>query len=269
MRWRQSLEALAGLGATRFVEVGTGGVLTGLARRTLPDATASAVATPTTSTPWSTPSPAATPVTAYAAAHQGEHLYTSERVVISPSAGVFEPVAGLAAPGPVGLSPDGTEGAPVAVGDLLGTVGAAEVRTPFAGWWSGSSPIPGERVAAGEPIAWLASRPTARELTGSGRSPDWGAALPDTVVTNADLEARLDTTDDGSSTRSGIRERRIGGTVSSLAIDAGRRALERAGLAAGAGATSSSWPRAHPTWPCRPPRPPSTTPSGCPAVPST
>jgi len=59
----------------------------------------------------------------------------------------------------------------------------------------------------------------------------WGAALPDTVVTNADLEARLDTTDEWIVTRSGIRERRIGGTVSSLAIDAGSRALERAGLA--------------------------------------
>ncbi len=67
--------------------------------------------------------------------------------------------------------------------------------------------------------------PTGAVITG------WGAALPDTVVTNADLEARLDTTDEWIVTRSGIRERRIGGTVSSLAIDAGRRALERAGLA--------------------------------------
>jgi 3-oxoacyl-[acyl-carrier-protein] synthase-3 len=59
----------------------------------------------------------------------------------------------------------------------------------------------------------------------------WGTALPDTVVTNAQLEARLDTTDEWIATRSGIRERHIGGTVSTLAIDAGRRALERAGLA--------------------------------------
>ena len=54
----------------------------------------------------------------------------------------------------------------------------------------------------------------------------WGTALPDTVVTNADLEARLDTSDEWIVTRSGIRERRIGGTVSSLATDAGRKALE-------------------------------------------
>ena len=95
----------------------------------------------------------------YAAAHQGEHLYTSERVVISPSAGVFEPVAGLSAPGPGGLSPQGGAApggeAAVAVGDLLGTVGAAEVRTPFAGIIVGFLAHPGERVAAGEPVAWL------------------------------------------------------------------------------------------------------------------
>jgi len=58
----------------------------------------------------------------------------------------------------------------------------------------------------------------------------WGSALPDNVVTNADLEARLDTTDEWIVTRSGIRERRIGGSVSSLATEAGRRALERAGV---------------------------------------
>jgi len=160
VRWRQSLETLAGMGATRFVEVGPGGVLSALARRTLPEALASAVAAPddldtlvhalSGSETWH----------AYAAEHQGEHLYTSERVVISPSAGVFEPVPGLAAPGPGGLSPDGTDaprssGAPVAVGDLLGTVGTVEVRTPFAGTVVGFLAHPGERVAAGEPVAWL------------------------------------------------------------------------------------------------------------------
>ena len=59
----------------------------------------------------------------------------------------------------------------------------------------------------------------------------WGTALPDTVVTNADLEKHLDTSDEWIVTRSGIRERRVGGTVSTLATDAGRRALERASRA--------------------------------------
>jgi 3-oxoacyl-[acyl-carrier-protein] synthase-3 len=58
----------------------------------------------------------------------------------------------------------------------------------------------------------------------------WGTALPDTVVTNAMLEARLDTSDAWIVERTGIRERRMGGTTSELAVEAGRAALARAGL---------------------------------------
>jgi [acyl-carrier-protein] S-malonyltransferase len=159
VRWRQSLETLAAMGATRFVEVGPGGVLSGLARRTVPDATAIAVGTPD-DLDRLVDSVAGETWSAYAATHQGEHLYTSERVVISPAAGVFEPATHLAAPGPAGLGEAGTpgpghEGATVVVGDLLGTVGSAEVRTPFAGTVVGFLAHPGERVAAGEPIAWV------------------------------------------------------------------------------------------------------------------
>ncbi|HUI03349.1 MAG TPA: ACP S-malonyltransferase [Acidimicrobiales bacterium] len=160
VRWRQSLGTLAGLGATRLVEVGAGGVLTGLARRTLPDAMARAVAGPEDLDPLVDALAGSDTWHAYAAAHQGEHLYTSERVVISPGAGLFAPADGLQAPGP-GTLPSGTAGAPggdcpvVAVGDLLGTVGAAEVRTPFAGMVVGFLVHPGERVATGEPVAWL------------------------------------------------------------------------------------------------------------------
>jgi 3-oxoacyl-[acyl-carrier-protein] synthase III len=57
----------------------------------------------------------------------------------------------------------------------------------------------------------------------------WGTALPEKVVTNHDLEATLDTSDEWIVERTGIRERRIGGTTAGLAIDAGRQALERAG----------------------------------------
>jgi 3-oxoacyl-[acyl-carrier-protein] synthase-3 len=61
----------------------------------------------------------------------------------------------------------------------------------------------------------------------------WGDALPDHVVTNADFAARLDTTDDWIVSRTGIRERRMGGTTSGLAIEAGRAALKSAGLEGG------------------------------------
>jgi 3-oxoacyl-[acyl-carrier-protein] synthase-3 len=57
----------------------------------------------------------------------------------------------------------------------------------------------------------------------------WGIAVPDKVVTNEDLSARLDTSDQWITERTGIRERRIGGTTSELAIAAGAQALARAG----------------------------------------
>ncbi len=57
----------------------------------------------------------------------------------------------------------------------------------------------------------------------------WGTALPDKTVTNEDLEARLDTSDAWIVERTGISERRIGGTTSGLATEAGRAALAMAG----------------------------------------
>ena len=61
-----------------------------------------------------------------------------------------------------------------------------------------------------------------------------GHAVPPRVLTNAELAATVDTTDEWIFTRTGIRERHIcegeEGTYS-LALDAGREALERSGLA--------------------------------------
>lgn len=65
--------------------------------------------------------------------------------------------------------------------------------------------------------------PTGVAVTG------WGVALPDTAVTNAELEARLDTSDRWITERTGIRERRIGGTTGQLAAAAARQALTAAG----------------------------------------
>jgi 3-oxoacyl-[acyl-carrier-protein] synthase-3 len=58
----------------------------------------------------------------------------------------------------------------------------------------------------------------------------WGAALPDKVVTNHDLEKTLDTSDEWIVDRSGIRERRIGNSTAELAIAAGRAALAKAAI---------------------------------------
>jgi 3-oxoacyl-[acyl-carrier-protein] synthase-3 len=57
----------------------------------------------------------------------------------------------------------------------------------------------------------------------------WGTALPDKTVTNADLEATLDTNDEWIIERTGIRERRVGGTTAGLAAEAATHAIERAG----------------------------------------
>jgi 3-oxoacyl-[acyl-carrier-protein] synthase-3 len=58
----------------------------------------------------------------------------------------------------------------------------------------------------------------------------WGAALPEKVVTNADVASRLDTSDEWIVERTGIRERRFGGSTGTLAVEAGQRAIERAGV---------------------------------------
>ena len=57
----------------------------------------------------------------------------------------------------------------------------------------------------------------------------WGIGLPDKVVTNDDLSVTMDTNDAWIRERTGIRERRIGGTTSQLAIEAGLAALAKAG----------------------------------------
>jgi 3-oxoacyl-[acyl-carrier-protein] synthase-3 len=60
-----------------------------------------------------------------------------------------------------------------------------------------------------------------------------GHAVPEKILTNADLEALVDTNDEWIVQRTGIRERRICGPnegAADLAAGAGRAALERAGI---------------------------------------
>ena len=63
-----------------------------------------------------------------------------------------------------------------------------------------------------------------------------GGYLPERIVTNDELAARLDTSDAWIRQRTGIAERRIaapGELTSDLATEAARRALERAGMSGG------------------------------------
>ena len=59
----------------------------------------------------------------------------------------------------------------------------------------------------------------------------WGTSLPPKIVTNEDLrESGLDTTDAWIRERTGIGQRHIGGTTAGMSIEAGRQAIERAGV---------------------------------------
>ncbi|GAB3439544.1 3-oxoacyl-ACP synthase III family protein [Actinophytocola sediminis] len=61
----------------------------------------------------------------------------------------------------------------------------------------------------------------------------WGKALPERVVTSVEIAERFGVDEDWIVSRCGIRERRFvspGETTASLAVEAGRRALEKAGL---------------------------------------
>ncbi len=58
----------------------------------------------------------------------------------------------------------------------------------------------------------------------------WGTALPERVLTNQDLEQTIDTSHEWIVERTGIRERRVGGSTAGLSVESGRRAIEMAGL---------------------------------------
>jgi [acyl-carrier-protein] S-malonyltransferase len=164
VRWRQSLQTLGSLGTTCVVEVGPGGVLTSLTKRALKGVTTLSVGEPDDIDRLVQELAGSDHLPPDISIHQGEHLFSSERVVVAPSAGVFQPGEAFQAPHPGRqgtLAPESgdTRGdlakQPITVGDLLGTVGNEEVRTPFAGQLVAFIAHPGERVVKGQPVAWL------------------------------------------------------------------------------------------------------------------
>lgn len=141
VRWKHCLLSLADAGVTGLVELGPGGVLTGMAKRTLENSRTISVATPDELDKlieWVGSSAPVAPVQ-----HEGEHLFAVERLIVSPAAGVFTPVN------------DVKPGTVIDVGRVLGHVGEAEVRSPFAGRIESYIAVAGERVTSRQPIAWL------------------------------------------------------------------------------------------------------------------
>ena len=66
-------------------------------------------------------------------------------------------------------------------------------------------------------------------MTG-GRIIGWGTALPEKVLTNADLSTMMDTNDEWITERTGIKRRHIGGSTASLSAASARRAIAMAGI---------------------------------------
>jgi 3-oxoacyl-[acyl-carrier-protein] synthase III len=72
--------------------------------------------------------------------------------------------------------------------------------------------------------------PAIRPGSKGGVISGWGTALPEKVLTNHELAEMMDTSDEWIVTRTGIHERRIGGSTIGLSVESGRQALEMAGL---------------------------------------
>ncbi len=146
VRWRQTLRALDEAGFATFVELGPGNVLGGLVKRTLKGRKPLSVQTPDDLD--GLLEALAPPSDSHAAHHgagaiEGEHLFATERLVVSPAAGIFT------------AAEDAQPGVKIGVGHLIGQVGSTDVRSAFAGELMGVLAITGERVSAAQPIAWL------------------------------------------------------------------------------------------------------------------
>ena len=145
VQWRQTLYAMQELGCATFVELGPGTVLTGMAKRTLKNVNTLSVATP------EDVDTLLTAVTDLGSSSQGdkesgEYLYVTERLVVSPCAGIFAP------------DPRVTLDKVIKVGDNVGWVNDEQVRSPFAGLLMEFMALDSERVTARQPIAWLRTK---------------------------------------------------------------------------------------------------------------
>lgn len=141
VRWKQCLQTMFESGIKDFVELGPGGVLTGMAKRTIESARTLSISTPDELDKlieWIGASSLPTQEL-----HEGEHLFAVERLVVSPGAGVFVPNAKIA------------NGTRISVGDVIGMVGDQEVRSLFDGILQNYISVDGERLTPHQPVAWL------------------------------------------------------------------------------------------------------------------
>ena len=141
VRWKQCLLTLADLGVTGFAELGPGGVLTGMVKRTIEGSRTISVATPDELDKFIEWVNNAAPTGLQQ--HEGEHLFAVERLVVSPASGVFVPLSSV------------QPGHRISIGQTLGMIGDTPVVSVFEGVLQAFIAVDGERVTLRQPIAWL------------------------------------------------------------------------------------------------------------------
>ena len=144
VRWTQSLTTLLTMNFSTFIEIGPGKVLTGLTKRADSDTKRLNINKPSDLDQLLDLIAPTSPTSDKSGiGHEGEHLFSTDRLVVSPSAGIFKPVSNLEI------------GKKLSNGQLLGHVGNAEIYSPFSGELMGWIALPDERLTASQPIAWL------------------------------------------------------------------------------------------------------------------
>ncbi len=140
VQWRKTLHALDQAGATVFLELGPGTVLTGMVKRTIKGSTNLGINSPSDV---DTLLEDLSHASESGGVAEGELLYAVERLIVSPTTGTFEPAPGLEI------------GDRIDRGEPIGSVGDTDVRSAFDGSLQGLLALAGERVTTSQPLAWL------------------------------------------------------------------------------------------------------------------
>ena len=143
VRWTQTIETLLQMNFSTFIEIGPGKVLTGLTKRAEPNTQRLNINEPSDLDQLLDLIAPTSPTDGSGVRHEGEHLFSTDRLVVSPTAGLFRPVSNLEI------------GQKVSNGELLGYVGAVEIHSPFSGELMGWIAVTEERLTASQPVAWL------------------------------------------------------------------------------------------------------------------